>query len=112
MLNVSYPRDRVWDTSSRDCDTKFLHYEFQASKGDTIVVALDKRANVRVLDSANFQRYRRGERHRYLGGQARLRQVRIPLPHASRWHVAIDLGGSTGRVKADVSVDQTPLRAT
>ena len=85
---------------------KFLHYELQASEGDTIVVTLDKQANVRVLDSNNFERYRRGERHQYLGGRFEDSPARIPLPHSGRWHVAIDTGGSTGTVRASVSVDR------
>lgn len=91
---------------------KFLHYKFDASKGDTIVVDLDKRANVRVLDSDDFQRYRRGERHRYLGGLAVQRPVRVPVPHTGQWHVAIDLEGSTGKVKASVSIDRPSLKVS
>ena len=71
-----------------------------------IVVNLDKQANVRVLDSANFNRYKRGERHRYLGGRPLKSPVRIPLPHGGQWHVAIDHGGATGTVKASVTLDR------
>jgi hypothetical protein len=86
--------------------TKFLHYKVDASEGDAIVVKLDNRANVRVMDSANFSRYQRGERHQYLGGRALKSPARILLPHSGQWHVAIDLGGAAGGVKASVSLDR------
>lgn len=70
------------------------------------MVKLDKQANVRVMDSANFSHYRRGERHRYLGGRALKSPARIPLPHSGRWHVAIDLGGASGGVKASVALER------
>jgi len=103
---VSDLRDRVSHRSTQGLLVKFLHYELQAAEGDTIVVTLDKQANVRVLDASNFERYRRGERHQYLGGKALVRPARIPVPRSGRWHVAIDLGGSTGSVKASVSVER------
>ncbi|MGH8926501.1 MAG: DUF1883 domain-containing protein [Acidimicrobiia bacterium] len=90
--------------------TTFLHYQFDASEGDSIVVNLDKQANVRVMDSANFNAYRRGERHRYLGGRALKSPARIGLPHSGRWHVSIDLGAASGRVKASVALERASSR--
>lgn len=92
-------------------DTQFLHYQVDASAGDAIIVKLDKQANVRVMDSTNFSRYRRGERHQYLGGRALTRPTRIPLPRPGHWHVVVDLGGIAESVKASVALDHAGSHA-
>lgn len=78
----------------------FLHYEFDLSGNDVVEVTLDKQANVRLLDDANYSLYKSWERHRYFGGLAKSSPVRIPAPHEGHWHLVIDLGGYAGTVRA------------
>jgi hypothetical protein len=80
----------------------YLHYDLQLGPNDVVEVTLDKQANVRLLDGANYSRYRRGERHSYYGGLAEASPVRLAAPHAGQWHLVIDLGGYSGTVKASV----------
>ena len=82
----------------------FLHYEMQLASDDVVEVTLDKQANVRLLDDANFARYKRGERHTYYGGLAKVQPVHLRPPHSGRWHVVIDLGGYAGTVRASARV--------
>lgn len=82
----------------------FLDFPINASAGDTVLVTLDKQANVRLLDSANFQRYRRRERYSYHGGLAKVSPARIKVPSTGQWHVVVDLGGYSGNVRASVQV--------
>lgn len=84
----------------------FLHYELELSGDDVVEVTLDKQANVRLLDDANFSLYRSGKQHRYYGGLAKTSPVLIPAPHAGHWHVVIDLGGYAGTVHASTRVLQ------
>ncbi len=83
---------------------KYLHWEFRATPGAVIEVELDKQANVLMLDSANYARYRRGTDHRYRGGLAKVSPCRLPVPHGGTWHVVVDLGGNTGRVAASAAL--------
>lgn len=83
--------------------TDFLHSLVTVGLGQSIVVQLDHAANVQVMNEAEFGRYRRGEAYRYRGGRQTLSPAVIPTP-PGRWHVAIDLGGATGRIAASVSV--------
>lgn len=84
---------------------KFLHYQVQTSGRETIRVDLQRSAaNVRIMDTANFNNYRRGLRHRYYGGHYRTSPAVITAPHAGTWHVVVDLGGYAGRVSASVSI--------
>ena len=82
----------------------FLHYEFDLSDDDVVEVTLDKQANVRLLDDANFARYKSGQQHRYYGGLAKVSPVELSPPHAGHWHVVIDLGGYAGTVHAAAQV--------
>lgn len=83
---------------------KFQHYEFDAGPDNVIRVTIDGQANVRLLDSINFQRYRSGQRHQFYGGLARQSPVDLRPPHYGHWHVAIDLGGYAGRVSTAVEL--------
>ncbi len=80
----------------------FLHYHFQLDSGDAVEVTLDKQANVRLLDDTNFSLYKRGERHTYYGGLAKVSPIMLHAPRAGHWNLVIDLGGYAGTVKASV----------
>jgi len=82
----------------------FLHYEVDLKDDEVVEVTLDKQANVRLLDAANFEKYKKGEHHAYYGGRASKSPVRLPAPKSGHWHVIIDLGGYTGTVTAAVKV--------
>jgi hypothetical protein len=84
----------------------YLHYEFDLSPDDVVEVTLDKQANVRLLDTANFSLYRSGKQHHYYGGLAKESPVKLSPPHAGHWHVVIDLGGFAGTVRAGARVYQ------
>ena len=82
----------------------FLQYEVEAGPNNTIQVTLDKQANVRLLDSINFQKYRSGQEHKYYGGLAKASPVNLKPPFKGHWYVVIDLGGFGGTVRASVQV--------
>ena len=84
----------------------FLHYDFNLSADDAVEVTLDKQANVRLLDDANFANYRDGRQYRYFGGLAKSSPVQLVAPHGGHWHVTVDLGGYGGAVQASVRVLQ------
>jgi hypothetical protein len=79
-----------------------LHYEFDLNKGDVVEVTLDHAANVQLLTPANYEEYRNGRLYHYYGGYGTTSPVRLTVPEAGHWHVVVDLGGGTGRVRASV----------
>ncbi len=83
---------------------KFLDYSLNLDDDDVVEVTLSRQANVRLLDPLNFDRFRRGARHSYLGGLAKRSPVRLSAPHAGHWHLVVDLGGYSGHVSASVRV--------
>src|SRR5688572_2886706 len=92
---------------------QFTHHDLGSLRGGEIVeVTLGgTAANVRLMDSTNFSSYRAGRRHRYQGGHVTRSPFRVQVPHAGHWHVAIDLGGYSGRVRSSIRILPGPLPA-
>lgn len=85
--------------------TKFLHSDIGLrSRGDVLEVTLTNGANVRLLDSSNLAKYKRGQAHRYTGGLATKSPVRIPIPSAGHWHAVVDMQGLRGSTRASFRV--------
>jgi hypothetical protein len=84
----------------------FTHYDLgQLAGGEVIEVSLEgAAANVQLMDSLNFLACRTGQRHQYLGGHATRSPVRLHVPSAGHWHVAVDLGGYRGSVHSSIRV--------
>lgn len=84
----------------------FIHVDLrQRNAGEQVEVTLHgNAANVRLMDQLNFQRYRRGESHRYVGGLFRRSPVVLGIPTNGTWHVAVDMQGLRGQTRASVRV--------
>lgn len=89
----------------------FTHYDMGwKSKGTVIEVTLKgSAANVRLMNSTNFQNYKSGRSHRYHGGLAKKSPVRLVVPSSGHWHVTIDMAGLRGTVRSSVRVLPGPL---
>jgi len=74
------------------------------SGGEIVEVTITNAANVRLLDSDNFLKYRSGRPHRYTGGHAKISPVRFQIPRAGHWYVVVDLGGYAGEVGSSAHV--------
>ena len=84
---------------------KFIQSDLGSRKrGDVVEVTLTSGANVRVLDSTNFQKYRRGQDHRFLGGLAKKSPVRISIPSSGHWYAVVDMQGLRGSTRAGFRV--------
>ena len=78
----------------------FNRYDFGfVEKGRIVVVTLDAQANVRLLDSSNYNAYQKGRQHKFYGGRATKSPVKLIIPYSAHWYLVIDLGGYSGRVK-------------
>ena len=85
---------------------KYNYYQLgHRQRGDVVEVNLaGNAANVRLLDSTNYQSYRSGRRHRYYGGLVKKSPARIPIPHSGTWYVVVDLQGLRGTSRTSVRV--------
>lgn len=82
----------------------YTHYDLGVLAGTEIVeVSLEgNAANVRLMDSSNFSAFRAGRQCRFYGGHATRSPVRLQVPGAGHWYVAVDLGGYHGSVRSSV----------
>lgn len=84
---------------------QFIHNDLGQRRGGEIVeVTLSSGANVRLMNSSNFMNYKNGRRHQYIGGLAKRSPIRLQVPNAGHWHVAIDMQGLRGSTRASVRV--------
>jgi hypothetical protein len=85
---------------------QFTSYDlgFQ-NKGTVVEVTLTgSAANVRLMDSSNFNSYRIGREHRYYGGLVRQSPARLVVPSSGYWFVTVDLQGLVGQTRSSLRV--------
>ncbi|TWB27703.1 DUF1883 domain-containing protein [Nitrospirillum bahiense] len=85
---------------------QFTQYDLgHLNHGSVVEVVLQgNSANVRLMDSANFNSYKSGGRHSFIGGRAIRSPVRLAVPNSGTWHVAIDMQGLRGSVRTAIRV--------
>ena len=83
----------------------YSYYDFgHLEKGQIVEVQLSAAANVRLMDSTNYNNYKNGRKHRYYGGYVKKSPYRVAVPSSGHWYLTIDLGGYTGKVKHNARV--------
>ncbi len=89
----------------------FIHSDLgNLEKGRIVEIVLKgNAANVQLLDSTNFNNYKNGRNYRCIGGLAKKSPVHLAIPHSGHWHVAIDMKGLRGTVRASARVLPTAL---
>lgn len=79
-------------------------------RGQQVQVTLSgNAANVRLMDSSNYQNYRYGRSHRYVGGLMQRSPAVLGVPNSGHWYVTVDLQGLRGTVRSSVRVLPGPL---
>lgn len=83
----------------------FLKYDLgNLKRGEVVEVTLTSGANVRLMDSSNFNSYKNGRKHRFYGGLSKKSPIRIAVPSSGHWYVAVDMQGLRGSTRASVRV--------
>ena len=104
---ILYPKLAVQESYEGGLKLDFIHADFWGKENDVAIVTLDNQANVMLLDDINFSAYKQGSSFKYYGGWACRSPVRLKPPHYGHWHVIIDLGGSGGKVCANIRFVRT-----
>ena len=82
---------------------QFIHKREYLSGGGVVVVDCSHRCNVRVMSDSEFQSFRRGGAHRYLGGYFDKLPARITVPESGYWNVTLDLGGGSATIRHSIT---------
>ncbi|MHA7593665.1 DUF1883 domain-containing protein [Yersinia ruckeri] len=85
---------------------RFTHHDLRTLKaGQVVSVTLSgNAANVKLMDSYNFNNYKNRKQHHYYGGHITSSRTRLEVPSTGQWHLTIDLGGYQGNVRSNVQV--------
>lgn len=85
---------------------KYQVYDLgQLKKGERVQVILSgNAANVRLMNSSNYQNYKSGRRHQYAGGLIQKSPVVLGVPSSGHWYVTVDLQGLRGTVRSSAKV--------
>lgn len=82
----------------------------QLKSGQRVQVTLSgNAANVRLMDSSNYNSYKNGRSHRYAGGLITRSPVILGVPSSGYWYVTVDLQGLRGTVRSSVKVMPSAL---
>jgi hypothetical protein len=82
----------------------YLHYKVTTAQNKEIRVSLSNRANVRLLDTLNYYKYRAGRPYESVSEHTQETRLQIKPPHKGEWHVIVDLKGQGEEVRAFVEV--------
>lgn len=80
------------------------HYDFYASYGDQVNVSLDQKAHIYLLNNTNYQRYQKGLSFHGMGGYIAKAPLIMRVPHASTWHLVIDLEDRTNVAQTSINI--------
>ncbi len=85
---------------------KYLVWDLkQLKRGERVKVTLTgNAANVRLMDSSNYNNYKAGRSHRYAGGLVKKSPVILGVPSSGHWYVTVDMQGMQGSTNASVQV--------
>ena len=84
---------------------KFTHYDLgRLDRGRVVEITLTSGANVRLMDTSNFNSFRQGRRHSYQGGLATRSPVRLQIPRTGNWHVTVDVAGLRNGTRSSIRV--------
>ncbi|MDQ3780340.1 MAG: DUF1883 domain-containing protein [Chloroflexota bacterium] len=87
-----------------------IHDLKHRSRGDIVEVTLrGSGANVRLMNTTNFARYKRGTDFKCGGGLVKKSPVHLAIPSTGHWYVVVDLLGLKGRTTSSVRVLPKPM---
>lgn len=69
---------------------KFVHQRESLSEGDMVIIHCSQMCNIRLMNDADFRRYKSGARHSYHGGAFDRFPARIRVPSDGNWNITID----------------------
>lgn len=90
---------------------KFTHYDLgYKERGEIVEITLSgSAANIRLMDTSNFQNYRNGKPHKYYGGLVTKSPMRLSVPSSGHWHVTVDMAGLRGSVNTSIRMMPSAL---
>jgi hypothetical protein len=91
---------------------KFIYQDLgHLSRGDQVEYTLrGSSANVRLMTSTNFTKYKAGKNYDHYGGIAKKSPVTMGIPSSGHWYAVVDMAGLRGNGNASIRVIPKPKK--
>ncbi|AYG58904.1 DUF1883 domain-containing protein [Rhizobium jaguaris] len=88
---------------------RYSHYDLNEQRAGTVIeITLSAIANVRLMNSSNFERFTETLKHQFVGGVAKKSPIRLSIPESGHWHLVVDMEGHNGFAESSVKmIDKT-----
>ena len=84
---------------------RYSHYDLGEQRAGTVIeITLSAVANVRLMNSSNFERFTETLKHQFLGGVAKKSPIRLVIPEAGHWHLVVDMEGHKSLAESSVKM--------
>ncbi|SCB42099.1 DUF1883 domain-containing protein [Rhizobium multihospitium] len=84
---------------------RYSHYDLKEQRAGTVIeITLTAIANVRLMNSSNFERFTETLKHQFLGGVAKKSPIRLTIPEAGHWHLVVDMEGHKSLAESSVKM--------
>ena len=70
----------------------YLHYKIKADPQNVIKVSLNHKANIKLLDTVSYYKYRNGKPFQPTAEFIDVASIQIKVPHKSNWHILVEHG--------------------
>ena len=82
----------------------WFHDIGNVEQGKILEIALDRTANVRIMDELNYENFKNRQSYSAIIYYVTSPQLRVKLPRTAHWYVVIDLEGQSGSVASTVKL--------
>lgn len=83
---------------------KYTYKDGNFRKGDILIITVDRKVNIYLLDNINFQKYKNGNSFEYFSSGSNSSPYSITVPRTDHWYIVLDLGGGTGILNYSIKV--------
>jgi len=84
---------------------EYIHYQIRAFPHNNIVVTLDKQANIKLLNSIMYERYKTGRNVKTSLEFIDSSGASFKVPYKGEWHIIVEHGNYQGEITARVDVE-------
>lgn len=87
----------------------YTHYDLKDIRAGVVIeITLSTVANVRLMTNTEFDLFKNGRKHQFLGGVAKKSPIRLTIPKDAHWHVVVDMEGHSGKAESSIRVVTKP----
>jgi len=84
---------------------EYIHYQIRVFPHNNIVVTVDKQANIKLLNTIMYERYKSGKHVKASLEFLDSSGTSFKVPYKGEWHVIVEHGNYHGKITARVDIE-------